>query len=591
MHTWRRLWYFLIVTLLSACSAHIPQRPAMLTNPKIEKYEELRNSITPWILSGIRKHKITGLSIALAEEGDIVWAEGFGFADKANNRPADTQTLYKAGSISKLFTATAIMQLVEQGRLDLDAPIQEYLPDFQPKYHFQVDSPITLRHIMSHRSGISSDMFAGMFATKTGRFDTEMDYLNATHMPYPPGMISSYSNLAVDLLGVVIERQTGQTFEDYVKTNILIPLGMDSSTFSDSQVDPSRMSKPYRRNKPQPPYAIRNIPAGNLHTSVLELSRFGNMVFNQGKPLLKPESLNQMLQPQTFPNSLYKDELQFGLNWILERPKLKHLGKVAWHNGGTINFMSMFIVLPEQGLSLVVLCNSFMSMPFLEELTDKLLIEAAQLKNGIEPPTRTIAQPRETAFPEDILLQTPGYYATVAGATKLYRSGDRIAAKLAGLTLKTRYYDNGRMSLHPRLFGFIPLPSGPLKQLQIKPERLGEKDLLFAYYESIELIAGTKVKPYAIPDTWHQYLGTYSVQAPPGDYPWVEHATLTERDGYIFLITKGNMPSAVGILRPIADDMAIIEGIGRGAQETIYAKTEGGKISLHYGGYTMQKVK
>lgn len=574
---------------LGGCNMTIPSKPYPPESGKADAYAGLSAQLSDWIRSGIRKQKITGLSIALIDGDQIVWAEGFGYADKANRQPATADTLYKAGSISKVFTATAIMQLVEQGKVDLDAPIQTYIPELKPKYHFKVGIPITLRHIMSHRSGLIGNRMAGMFTVQPEPYQTQLDYLNSVHQPYAPGSVTAYSNLATNLQGMVIERVTGEQFENYIKAHILTPLGMHNSGFDDRHIDPALLSKAYRQNKQAVELPLRDIPAGNLHSSVIELAGFARMVLANGGTILPQKSLQQMLIQQPLQGAAADRETDFGLNWVIERPAVKHLGKVAWHNGGTIHFMSSMAILPEQGLAVVVLSNSANAMEFVEQATDRILLDAAVIKSGIHKPSRPVPSP-VVAFSPAIQKQLPGEYATIAGAVKFYPSGEGVKVKLMGLTLKLKQHENGWLSLHPRLFGFIPIPIKALQSLRIKVQQGDQQTLLLGNDKGTQFIAGVKVQPYTIPEAWSDYPGNYKVDLPDGDYPWFRDISLLEKDGYLYAATSvENQGAMMLIVRPISGQEGIIEGIGQGMQETIYLDQVDGRPVLHYSGYRFIK--
>ena len=554
-----------------------------------EQYKSLRDDLIKEITRGMKKHKVTGMSVALQDGGEIVWAEGFGYANKKRNIIASPETLYKAGSISKVFTATATMQLAEQGLIDIDAPIQTYIPELKPKYHFKVDTPITLRRIMTHRSGLSCDLIAGMFNDHPKRFNTVIDHINSVHAPYSPGTISAYSNIATDLQGVVIERVTGQRFEDYIEKYIFTPLNMYESTFDDTQVDQALMSKGYKRKKENKEHPIRSLPAGNLYTNVLELSQFANMVLENGGLILKPETLNEMLSEQADEDELYDMGMKFGLNWVIDRPRLDHLGKVAWHNGGTINFMSVMIILPEHELSVVVLSNTAQSSPFVEDIADRILSKAAEFKSGMKAPEET-GPPAIKPCPTDLINNMPGTYATGFGPVKIYAKNNSLEAKVLFFKALLRYHSDGWMTPHLRLFGFVPMPKKLSQGIRVKPGIMNNKELLIAEYQNRSIPAGVKVNPTAIPQSWKDHVGKYILELPEGDFTWFKEVKLDIKENFLIAFIKiENQGSGSFILKPISDEMAVVEGIGRGMQETLYAALENGAPVLNYGGYRLVK--
>lgn len=155
----RWMWLSCFFTLLAGCLNSPPPKPE---TKQPGNYEYTKDYIRWFTQQQMKKHNVTGLSLALIDDQRVVWAEGFGYADRANNIPATPETLYRAGSITKLFTATAIMQLVERGLIDLDQPVKTYLPEFSFKTRFPDTPPITIRHILTHHSGLPRDILRGM---------------------------------------------------------------------------------------------------------------------------------------------------------------------------------------------------------------------------------------------------------------------------------------------------------------------------------------------------------------------------------------------------------------------------------------------
>ena len=145
--------------------------------------------------------ELPALSIALVDDQQIVWAKGFGFADPKDKVPATAETVYRVGSVSKLFTDIAIMQLVEQGKIDLDAPVTRYLPDFRPRNPF--GKAITLRQLMSHRSGLVREPPVGnYFETTEPSLARTIASLNQTELVYAPETRTKYSNAAIATVGL-----------------------------------------------------------------------------------------------------------------------------------------------------------------------------------------------------------------------------------------------------------------------------------------------------------------------------------------------------------------------------------------------------
>ena len=387
----RRLRTFLLLAVCVAGCSGAPTRPESVGRGDYAKVAEYVSALAR---HEMKKRDVTGLSIALVDGQRVVWAAGFGYADKAGNVPASPETIYRAASISKLFTATAAMQLVERGTMDIDRPLGDYLPGFSIRTRFADAAPITPRSIMTHHSGLPSDYLKGMWTRDPEPFTRVADRVKDEYAANPPGAVYSYSNLGVTLLGDAIGKVAGRDFASHVRDALLLPLGMTRSSFSTS-VDRSPLAaKGYRKGKEAEDPPLRDVPAGGLNTSVLDLSRFVRMVLAGGKAgdrqIITPDTLAEMLRPQNAGVPLDLD-FRVGLGWMLGGLgdiDLRDSGPVAYHAGATPLFHGQMIVLPERSLGVVVLANSDTSGPVVRKVAAEALKLALEAKTGRRPPER-----------------------------------------------------------------------------------------------------------------------------------------------------------------------------------------------------------
>ena len=235
---------------------------------------------------------------------------------------ATPQTQYRAGSITKLFTSIAIMQLVEAGKLDLDSPISRYLPELSFKS--------TLRQIASHRSGIVREPGQGhYFDTKPATLKQVTASLKKTKLVYEPGTTTKYSNAAISLLGDVIERTSGQTYQQYIQQHILTPLKLTHTTLKLNEANnlpKSLMWTVDGREFPAPAFDLGTSSAGNLVTTTEDLLTFARWLMRDNpSPILTKQSLDQMLTPQS-------GGTRFGIGFALNPPYIGHSGAVYGHS-------------------------------------------------------------------------------------------------------------------------------------------------------------------------------------------------------------------------------------------------------------------
>ncbi|HEY0630197.1 MAG TPA: serine hydrolase [Sphingomicrobium sp.] len=264
-----------------------------------------RSDLEPWLDGfmpyALQRGGIAGATVAVVKDGQIVLAKGYGYADMKKRIPVSAErTLFRPGSVSKLFTWTAVMQLVEQGKLDLDEDVNAYL-DF--KIPPRDGKPVTLRSILTHTAGFE-ERVKGLITPDVKNVQTLGDYYRGwvPDRIYPVGSTPAYSNYATGLAGYIVERVSGQSFDDYIDQHILLPLGMTNSSFR--QPLPPRllanMSQGYNLSSedPQPYEMVSPAPAGSLAAPGTDMAKFmiahlQNGSFN-GVQILKPETARLM---------------------------------------------------------------------------------------------------------------------------------------------------------------------------------------------------------------------------------------------------------------------------------------------------------
>jgi CubicO group peptidase (beta-lactamase class C family)/cytochrome b561 len=308
----------------------------------------------------LERNDIAGASVLVMKDGNVLLQKGYGYADVKSKKPVDpASTIFRLASISKLFTWVSVMQLEEQGKLNLDADVNQYL-DFPIRAAF--NKPITLRNLMTHTAGFEETL-DDIIITDPKQGVSLRDYLiaNQPMRIYPPGEIPAYSNYGVGLASYIVQRMSGEPFEQYVHEHIFAPLGMTHSSFY-QPLEKSLASLPsdgYRGNttKPAVGFEIFNpVGAGGISSSAADMGRFGQTLLNggelDGKRILKPETLMLMWTPQfRASDQLPPICMGFYQDW---RNHLHWIG----HEGDLIAFHSLFFVEPTQKIVLFVSYNS-----------------------------------------------------------------------------------------------------------------------------------------------------------------------------------------------------------------------------------------
>ncbi|HLO30898.1 MAG TPA: serine hydrolase [Anaerolineales bacterium] len=310
---------------------------------------------------------IPGLEVSIVENGEITYLRGFGLQSLLTHAPITTESVFCIASVSKCFVACAIMQLVEQGKLQLDTPLVHYLPDFRLDDERFIQ--ITLRQMLSHTSGMPdmdeleyNELLAHPEYDEAA-LERYVHSLAGRKMIAAPGERFAYSNIAYNVLGHLIARTSGRTFEDHMKENILRPAGMTESTFYFPEVDRDRLAVPHLRIPtmsvhPIYPYNRVDAPASFLHATLMDMCRWAitcmqDVDFKRGQ-LLSPASYDLMWSPVAewgYP-PLYEHT---GLGWTLGHYDGM---KTVSHGGMGLGWGHFLVLLPEKKCATVILCNA-----------------------------------------------------------------------------------------------------------------------------------------------------------------------------------------------------------------------------------------
>ena len=309
---------------------------------------------------------IPGLGVGIVQKGEITYAQGFGVQSLETREPVTPDSIFCVASVAKCFTACAVMQLVEAGKIDPDAPIVKYLP------YFRLDDEryplITIRQMLSHTSGMPDfseseyDELVAHPEVDEAAPERLVRSLSSRKMGAAPGERFMYSNIAYNVLGDLIAKISGQTFESYMKEHLLLPAGMPESTFFFPEVNCERLAVPHLRTpkmivNPVYPYHRADAPASFLHSTVIEMCHWCITCLNQGiyqgTRILTPASYELMWTPVAewgYP-PLYEE---IGLGWTLGH--FEGVRTVS-HGGMGFGWTDFLTLLPEKKGAAVILCN------------------------------------------------------------------------------------------------------------------------------------------------------------------------------------------------------------------------------------------
>ncbi len=375
--------------LLAVAVPAFAQAPADRYAPAVEQLKAL-------VEREAKDKQLPAVAIALVDDQTVIWTHAVGHQDAAKKVPATDKTVFRVGSVSKLFTDVAVMRLVEHGDLDLDAPVSKYLPTFQPKNPHN-KTEVTLRHLMAHRSGLIRESPVGSYFDPTEpTLAKTVGSVNGIDLVYPPGERIKYSNAAIAAVGMVLEMTQGVKFETFLSKAVLDPLRMKDSAFEATpgvkkNLADAVMWTYHGREFPAPTFQLGTSPAGSMYSTVGDLSKFMSCLFADGKAkdgqLLKKETVAEMFKLQF---AKPDDKQGFGLGFVVgDLDGKRRVG----HGGAVYGFSTELAMLPDQKLGVIVCSARDVSNAVTTRIANDALRLMVASKEGNPLPKLTETKP------------------------------------------------------------------------------------------------------------------------------------------------------------------------------------------------------
>ena len=562
-------------------------------------YSYLKEFITERIQKRMQQEKVVGLSIALVDNQKLVWAEGFGYQNKEGNIKATDKSVYHLGSVTKVITATAIMQLVERGLIDLDKPVGEYIPEFHIKSRFKDIPPITVRTLLMHHSGLPGDRLINQFTRKPHEpFSIVLEHYKNEYTSYPPDHVWAYCNLGYNLLGVIIERIGGLSYEDFIHENIFQPLSMNNTSVNKDQIPAAYHSKVYRaktNNGYWQPY-FRDRSAGGLLSSVYEMSLFMRMVLNQGSlkevEILQQESLDKMLTVQNADIPLDLG-FQIGLGWYLDRLCFRYAGRYCGHGGDFAAAHTLMNLLPDHNLGVIVTANTDTAAVIVRETADLALQLALEIKAGLKQPDENH---KRVKIAKKELTKYEGLYATLFGLYRIKADNDQLKLKVEEEGTRLPWlilirHDDGWFSAQFPLhtipnFRKIKYPLYVVPDTRLFINKVDNNKYMYIERLGDQYPIGEAFEKKPVPDIWRERTGTYEVTNfdPAIDTNIYPNGQIIYEDGILFFKFKKKL-----VIEPVNDREAIVLCLGRNCHETVHFMTKDGREVMQYAGLEYMK--
>jgi CubicO group peptidase (beta-lactamase class C family) len=317
--------------------------------------DAIQVKVDEYVQGEIRAQQIPGLSVAVMDNGRIVLAKGYGFANVEHQVPVKPETVFQSGSMGKQFTATAVMMLVEDGKIRLDDRISRYFTNAPDSW-----TNVTIRHLLTHTAGFT-DYPKGFDFRRDYTEDELLKRIAAIPLAFPPGEKWSYSNLGYQTLGILIHKVTGEFYGDFLQERIFRPLGMDTARIiSEADIIPNRAAG-YQlvdgklKNQEWVSPTLNTTADGSLYLSVLDMAKWDAALYTD--KLLKKSSLAEMWTPVKLNDGKTQG---YGYGWSLGEIR-GH--RIIEHGGSWQGFKSYIARYPDEKLTVVLFANQAQASP------------------------------------------------------------------------------------------------------------------------------------------------------------------------------------------------------------------------------------
>lgn len=417
------------------------------------------DSIAGRIQEALVEHTLPSFAIAVARDGEILWEEGFGLADRERMTPATEHTPYSVASVSKPFTATALMVLVERGLVDLESPINDYLGDAQLRARVGDARDATVRRIANHTAGLP--VHYNLFYEDEPAPPPSMDetILRYGNLVTAPGERFRYSNLGYGILDHVIARVSGMSYRDFVRREVLLPLGLHRSAVGvPPGLEPHAAKRYGADDVAHPAYDFDHRGASAVYASVHDLVRFGMVHLKQRLPDQKAVLADRSLDEMRVATARQDDRAGYGIGWRVTSTEIEH-------DGGMAGVRALLRIVPTAGIAVAAATNSSRESPLsprriAEDVADVLLPPGTAIRDReADVPTPPAARSLDM---RDLLGTWRGAMHTYRGDVPLrltfLASGDvhaQLGQQLVALVNSATYEDG---ELHGEMVGEIDTP-------------------------------------------------------------------------------------------------------------------------------------
>lgn len=601
---------FLLLSVIASCAS---QKAAGPLKPSLKKgdYRQGFDYLRTYIHHQRNANDVAGISVAVVvkdQGGWLRWAEGFGVKNIQPHEDVTIQTRFRAGSLIKVLNAVAILQLADQGLVDLDEDIRTYLPQFTVRSRF-AKTKITLRQLLTHQSGLPSDWIFGMWRASPGDFHDVLGYLDSVYVSQPPNTVYQYSNIGHNVIALIIEAVTGQAYSDYIHSQLMQPLDMQHSRIAASPEQPPT-AQSIKHGKKITEFATRETPAAGLTSTARDYAQLVTKLLQTDTSDVKARKSPHIQARVTGTNrwlsdtalaTLFRDHTsQHPLNFS----KRSGLGlyryddvfsknyPVFGHDGATPGQRALVKFSPKLDMGVVVMANSPYAAATLHRIANHSLQLLYELKFGRRPPYPYYAPPQKSTNDIVEAQSLQGYYASALGLAQISMKKNKPVVKALGKTFQLQQHDDSSLYfLNYRLLGLWNIDLGYYGRVGLSVRKVdGKKYLIGTNHRQHKQLLGQAIEPVQIPNAWKQRVGRYEVETPL-EAMELPSGGIKIQDGFLVAYAKTAEGQKLEyVLQPVSDDEAIVAGVGRGLGETVFGFLEKGQKFVKFADIRFKKI-
>ena len=539
-----------------------------------------------------KKSKLMGANIVLYDNEKVLYSYNYGYVNKVQKLKSTNDSLYMIGSNTKVMTALCIFKLMEDGILSLDDDIRKFIPEFEIKSVFKYYK-ITIEDLLMHRAGLVCDLF-NLILDSTRDFHEVISELKNTYLTEMPGKMFAYSNVGYTVLGIIIERASGVTYQEYIKKVIAEPLGINIhflQTVEERAPFSSTISLCYNKKGQEVSDPLTTmLPAGsNTYISMNDFVKFGQIFLNKDNSIFKKETLELM--------EVLKVKEQIDHELVNPGYCLAHnafdfgedVGMVLGHGGSTIYHHSFFSYIPSQNVGIMVLTNSEQGRKTATALGLKALTEYLKSKGLING-----RLPLEHKYIQTSCDKYIGKFATALGLIDIRKNvKGELVTKIAKLSVKLISCEDEFFQCCPNsLLLQLPVFKKAIKGMRLRLVDYGGEEVMLLeqtteYYRNINII-GCRYAEVKIPQTFKNACGGYEV-ATKNLKNMSCNCSFRIEDGALILRIDALNSKFNVCLKPVSDNLAFSQGFGRNAREAVTLREDTDGLYLTYSGIVFKK--